>query len=96
MAIHVSHFPPGTSKWNKIEHRIFLFISKNWRGRASINHATVFSLIGNTKTKTGLEIKARIDKNEYQTGIVASDKEIEKVNLEREFNGEWNDIIRPD
>jgi hypothetical protein len=97
MAIHVSHFPPGTSKWNKIEHRMFSFISKNWRGRPLIDHATVVSLIGNTKTKTGLEIKARLDENEYQTGIVVSDKEIEKVNLERdEFHGEWNYIIRPD
>jgi len=67
--IHVSHFPPGTSKWNKIEHRMFCFISQNWRGKPLVDHATVVNLISNTKTETGLTIKARLDKNTYQKGI---------------------------
>ena len=95
--IHVSHFPPGTSKWNKIEHRMFSFISQNWRGRPLIDYATVVSLIGSTTTKTGLEIRAKLDENNYQKGIKISDEDIKKINLEREkFHGEWNYIIKPD
>lgn len=96
LTIHVSHFPPGTSKWNKIEHRLFSFISKNWRGRTLIDRATVVNLISHTKTKTGLEVKARLDERGYQKGIKVSDKELAAVNLQRdEFHGEWNYKIRP-
>ncbi len=97
ITIHVSHFPPGTSKWNKIEHRMFCFISQNWRGRPLIDHATVVSLIGKTKTKTGLEIKATLDKKTYQKGIKVTDKEMKQINLLKDkFHGEWNYTIKPD
>lgn len=91
MNIHVSHFPPGTSKWNKIEHKMFSFISKNWRGKPLIDRATVVNLIGNTTTKTGLKVRAILDEKVYQKGIKISDSELLKVNLETEaFHGEWN------
>ena len=91
MNIHVSHFPPGTSKWNKIEHKMFSFISKNWRGKPLIDRATVVNLIGNTTTKTGLKVRAMLDEKVYQKGIKISDSELLKVNLETEaFHGEWN------
>lgn len=94
--IHVSHFPPGTSKWNKIEHRMFCFISQNWRGKPLVDHATVVNLISNTKTETGLTIKARLDKNTYQKGIKVTDEELAQLNLHKEaFHGEWNYTIRP-
>ena len=94
--IHVSHFPPGTSKWNKIEHKLFCFMSKNWRGKPLIDYVTVINLIGNTKTKTGLTVKAKLDENNYKTGIKVSDKELSAVKLERdEFHGEWNYWIYP-
>lgn len=94
--IHVSHFPPGTSKWNKIEHKMFCFISKNWRGKPLIDEATIVQLIGGTTTTTGLTIKAKLDENKYQKGIKISDEELEKVALERElFHGEWNYKIKP-
>lgn len=96
MTIHVSHFPPGTSKWNKIEHRMFSFISRNWRGRPLIDRATVLNLIGNTTTKTGLEIQAALDENTYETGINISDEELAQVNLQKdEFHGDWNYTILP-
>jgi len=95
--IHVSHFPPGTSKWNKIEHKMFSYISQNWRGRPLISRETAVSLIGNTATAKGLKIIAMLDDNIYQTGIKVSDEELAKVNLIREeFHGEWNYIISPD
>ena len=93
--IHVSHFPPGTSKWNKIEHRMFCFISQNWRGKPLIDTATVVSLIGNTRTNSGLEIKAKLDERIYQKGIKVSDEELAKINLYKEtFHGEWNYTIK--
>ena len=96
MEIHVSHFPPGTSKWNKIEHKMFSFISHNWRGRPLINRATVVNLIGNTTTKTGLKIMARWDETLYRKGIKISDKELASVSLEKDkFHGEWNYKISP-
>jgi transposase len=92
--IHVSHFPPGTSKWNKIEHRMFSCISKNWRGKPLIDIATVVNLIGNTKTKSGLEIKVKLDTQIYEKGIKVSDEELEAVNITTEaFHGEWNYLI---
>lgn len=88
MPIHVSHFPPGTSKWNKIEHKMFSFISMNWRGKPLVNRATVVNLIGNTKTKSGLTIQAKLDENVYVKGIKISDKELESIYIEKElFHG---------
>ena len=78
LTIHVSHFPPGTSKWNKIEHKMFSFISKNWRGKPLIDYATIVNLIGNTKTQKGLKVKAVLDKNEYEKGTKVSDEEMEE------------------
>ena len=96
ITIHVSHFPPGTSKWNKIEHRMFSFISKNWRGRPLIDRATVVNLIGNTTTTTGLTIKAVLDEAVYEKGIKVSDEELGAVKLERDdFHQEWNYMIAP-
>lgn len=93
--IHVSHFPPGTSKWNKIEHRMFSFISQNWQGRPLIDHATVVSLIGNTTTATGLEIKAILDERTYQKGIKVSDEELKQLNIQpASCHGEWNYTIK--
>ena len=94
--IHVSHFPPGTSKWNKIEHKLFCFISKNWRGKPLIDRATVVSLIGSVKTKTGLVVKAGLDERHYEKGIKISDEELAAVRLEKDiFHGEWNYKIYP-
>jgi Rhodopirellula transposase DDE domain len=96
MTIHVSHFPPGTSKWNKIEHKLFCFISKNWRGKPLIDRATVVQLIGRTTTKTGLTVQARLDENQYAKGIKVSDEELSAVKLEKDdFHGEWNYTIHP-
>lgn len=96
ITIHVSHFPPGTSKWNKIEHKMFSFISQNWRGRPLVDLVTIVNLIGNTKTKTGLEIKVKSDTNTYKKGIIISDEEFMAINLKRdEFHGEWNYKISP-
>ena len=96
LTIHVSHFPPGTSKWNKIEHKMFSFISKNWRGKPLIDYVTIVNLIGNTKTQKGLVIKAMLDENEYEKGVKISDEEMEKINLRTEdFHGEWNYIVAP-
>ncbi len=95
--IIVCHFPPGTSKWNKIEHRMFCFITKNWRGSPLIDLQTVVNLISNTTTKKGLEIKVKVDKRKYEKGRKISADEFAEINLEkREFHGEWNYIIRPD
>ncbi len=92
--IHVCHFPPGTSKWNKIEHKMFCFITENWRGVPLISRQTVVQLIANTTTKTGLTIEAVLDKNDYQTGIKISDQELKQVKLIKEsFHGEWNYLV---
>lgn len=94
--IHVCHFPPGTSKWNKIEHRMFCHISENWRGRPLISKQAVVSLIGNTKTKKGLTIAAELDENLYEEGKKISDAQLAEVNLVKmDFHGEWNYIIKP-
>jgi hypothetical protein len=96
LTIHVSHFPPGTSKWNKIEHRLFSFISKNWRGRPLLDRVTVLNLIGNTKTKAGLTITARLDPTRSAKGRRVRDQELRRVNLQRDpFHGEWNYSILP-
>ncbi len=96
LAIHVRHFPPGTSKWNKIEHRLFSFIARNWRGKPLLSRAAVVNLIANTKTKTGLKVKACLDENIYETGIKVSKAEMDALNITKEsFHGEWNYTIAP-
>jgi len=96
LEIVVCHFPRGTSKWNKIEHRLFSFISHNWRGKPLIDYATIINLIASTTTSTGLKVYARLDETEYPKGVAVSNAEIAKVNLHRhEFHGDWNYTIRP-
>jgi transposase len=96
LKIGVCHFPPGTSKWNKIEHRMFCHITRNWRSRPLTSRAVVMNLIGNTRTEAGLEIQAELDENEYATGIKVTDAELAGVRIERnEFHGEWNYTILP-
>jgi hypothetical protein len=96
LEISVCHFPPGTSKWNKIEHRMFSYISQNWRGKPLVSIETIVNLIGATKTKKGLTIQTSVDTNEYAKGIKITDKEIESLSLERKaFHGEWNYILHP-
>jgi hypothetical protein len=96
LRISVCHFPPGTSKWNKIEHRLFCHITKNWRGKPLSSRAVVVNLIGNTKTRTGLQIQAELDTNTYPTGIEVSDEELAAVHIVRDvFHGEWNYTIAP-
>jgi hypothetical protein len=96
LAIHVSHFPPGTSKWNKIEHRLFSFISINWRGRPLRTYETVINLIGNTTNHGGLVVRARLDRRRYPTGKKISAKEFRALNIERDdFHGDWNYVVKP-
>ena len=94
LRISVCHFPPGTSKWNKIEHRMFSYISMNWRGQPLISHEVIVNLLGSTTTQSGLTISAELDVNIYPKGIRVSDDELEMVNLTKAaFHGEWNYII---
>jgi hypothetical protein len=94
--ITVCHYPPGTSKWNKIEHRLFSFISLNWKGEPLINYETVVNLIGGTKTRTGLEVKAVLDTNDYEIGLKVSDEQLEEVRLRRHrVHPAWNYTISP-
>lgn len=96
LQISVCHFPPGTSKWNKIEHRMFCHITQNWRGKPLVSHETMVSLIGNTTTGKGLKINAELDDNQYETGIKISDEELANINIKRApFHGEWNYQISP-
>ena len=96
LAVSVSHLPPGTSKWNKIEHRLFSFITQNWRGRPLVSHEVVVNLIAATATKTGLFVRSELDTNVYPLGQKVSDKEMDALNIERDsFHGEWNYTIRP-
>ena len=96
MAVSVCHFPPGTSKWNKIEHRMFSYITKNWQGKPLESHEVIVNLIGNTTTKTGLRIQAALDARIYPTGIEVPDQVMEGLNMEKpEFHGEWNYGILP-
>jgi len=96
LSIRVCHFPPGTSKWNKIEHRLFSFITQNWRGKPLVNHETVVNLIANTTTSTGLKVYAQLDRNYYQKGIKVPDHKLAQVNLKQEaFQGKWNYTIFP-
>jgi transposase len=96
LAIAVSHFPPGTSKWNKIEHRLFSFISKNWRAQPLTSLKVIVSLIAGTTTKKGLKVHAEIDPRSYPAGIKVPDEEMAQINLKRDpFHGEWNYEILP-
>ena len=96
LQIHVRHFPPGTSKWNKIEHKLFSYISQNWRGKPLVSRETVVNLIANTKTSTGLEVRSVLDENEYQKGRKVSDEEIATLNIRGDiFHPEWNYSISP-
>jgi transposase len=94
--VTVCHFPPGTSKWNKIEHRMFCHISQNWRGRPLLTHDIVVNLIANTATRAGLTIKAKLDTRSYPTGIKVSKDDFETLNLDLDpFHGDWNYVITP-
>ena len=96
LTIMVCHFPPGTSKWNKIEHRLFSFISRNWRGRPLVSYEVVVSLIANTTNRGGLSVECAMDTNEYPNGIRVADEEIASLALERDlWHGEWNYLISP-
>jgi transposase len=92
----VCHFPPGTSKWNKIEHRLFSFITQNWRGRPLVSRQAIVELISNTTTRQGLTVRAALDTNIYETGIKVSDAELAQIRMTRhEFHGDWNYTITP-
>ena len=96
IAIRVSHFPPGTSKWNKVEHRLFSFISINWRGRPLRTYETIVNLIANTTNRGGLVVRARLDKRRYPTGKKIAKKEFAALKLEPDaWHGDWNYVIRP-
>jgi transposase len=96
MPVCVCHLPPGTSKWNKIEHRLFSFITMNWRGRPLVSHEVIINLIKSTTTQTGLSVEASLDENEYPAGIKVSDEEMAALNLVRDdFHGEWNYTLEP-
>jgi transposase len=96
LQLSVCHFPPGTSKWNKIEHRMFCHMTENWRGRPLVSREVVVNLIGHTTTKTGLEIRSALDENRYQTGRAITDEQMDDLAIKREkFHGEWNYTIKP-
>jgi transposase len=96
LKLTVCHFPPGTSKWNKIEHRLFSFISQNWRGKPLVSHEVIINLIGATTTRTGLEIFARLDERSYPKDVKVSDAELAAVNLQgHKFHPDWNYSIKP-
>jgi hypothetical protein len=96
LTIHICHFPPGTSKWNKIEHQMFSFVTKNWRARPLDSIATIVNLIANTTTDAGLRIEADFDENVYEKGIEVKDEEIDSLHIKRDkFHGEWNYRLKP-
>lgn len=96
LVITVCHLPPGTSKWNKIEHRLFSYISQNWRGKPLVSHEVIVNLIASTTTRKGLTVQCEIDNNDYPKGIKVTDEELRKVNIIRDdFHGEWNYTINP-
>jgi hypothetical protein len=96
LTISVCHFPPGTSKWNKIEHRMFCHITENWRGVPLRSLEIMVNLIGQTKTRTGLQIEAELDTNHYEIGLKVSDEELAAVRIAKaDFHGEWNYKISP-
>ena len=94
--IAVCHFPPGTSKWNKVEHRLFSAITQNWRGKPLVSHETVVNLIAATTTRTGLRVRSELDTSAYPAGLRVSDAEMETLYLQRDaFHGEWNYTLLP-
>jgi hypothetical protein len=94
--ITVCHLPPGTSKWNKIEHRLFSFITQNWRGKPLVSYQTIVQLIAATTTKTGLTVTSELDTNSYPKGIKVADAEMDAINLQpHSFHGDWNYTIKP-
>ena len=96
LTLMLRHLPPGTSKWNRIEHRLFSFITGNWRGRPLLSHQVIIELIAGTRTQTGLVVRCRLDEADYPKGIVVSDDELAALNISRdEFHGEWNYTIAP-
>jgi len=96
LELHMSHFPPGTSKWNKIEHRMFSFITQNWRATPLVNYQTIVHLIANTKTTAGLKIKAMLTQKTYPTGLEISATEMAKLNMKPDaFHGDWNYWLLP-
>jgi len=96
LSLFVCHFPPGTSKWNKIEQRLFSFITSNWRGEPLRDYETIVNLIARTTTAKGLKVKCRLDRRKYPTGRKVTDEEMEHINIERnKFHGEWNYVIKP-
>jgi transposase len=96
IAITVCHLPPGTSKWNKIEHRLFSFITQNWRGRPLVSYQTIVQLIAATTTKTGLTVRSELDTNAYPKGVKVADADMDALNLHRHaFHGDWNYTIKP-
>ena len=96
LTIVVLHLPPGTSKWNKIEHRLFSFISRNWRGRPLADYRTIVELISATTSTAGLTVRCQLDENLYPAGIKVSDEEMAELNILRDdFHGEWNYTINP-
>ena len=97
LEMSVCHLPPGTSKWNKIEHRLFSYITQNWRGKPLVSHEVIVNLIASTTTRTGLTVKGELDTNKYPKGIKVTDEEMRQVKIIRdEFHGEWNYAIQPD
>jgi hypothetical protein len=96
LSIRVCHLPPGTSKWNKIEHRLFSFISQNWRGRPLLTHATIVNLIAATRTTTGLKVRCELDRHDYPRAVKVTDDQMQAIHLEPDpFHGDWNYTIRP-
>jgi hypothetical protein len=96
LKLSVCHFPPGTSKWNKVEHRLFCFITQNWRGKPLVSRQAIVELISSTTTRQGLTVRAALDTNHYETGIKVSDAELARIKLTRhEFHGDWNYTIKP-
>jgi len=96
LSITVSHFPPGTSKWNKIEHRLFSYITRNWRGKPLASVATIVSLIAATKTNTGLRVRCELNKKSYPKGVKVTDEQMARIKLKPGlFHGDWNYTIRP-
>jgi DDE family transposase len=96
MTITVCHLPPGTSKWNRIEHRLFAFITQNWRGKPLVSHQVIVQLIANTRTEAGLTVACQIDNTTYQKGIKVSDDEMDALNIQpANFHGEWNYTFAP-
>jgi hypothetical protein len=96
LEIAVCHFPPGTSKWNKIEHRLFSFITQNWRGKPLVSHEVIVNLIAATTTRTGLHVKSRLDTGKYPKGVRVSNAEFAGINIHpADFHGDWNYSIQP-